>query len=70
MKKRTYSIRSVRRTKQYRIERISRLGQCELKILWSNMNLLKEGLDDMLGCIEQELNSRAKMQVPNKVIAA
>jgi hypothetical protein len=63
MKRRTYSIRSIRRTKQYRVNKVGKLGDRELEIFWNNMSLLKEGMEEMLGMTEQELGSRATKPV-------
>lgn len=68
MKKRTYSIRSIRRTKQYRADKVGKLSDRELKIFWNNMSLLKEGMEEMLGMIEQELGSRANTPITHATI--
>lgn len=68
IKKRTYSIRSIRRTKQYRADTVGKLSDRELKIFWNNMSLLKEGMEDMLGMIEQELGSRANTPITDATI--
>ena len=68
MKKKTYSIRSIRRTRKYRSAKVGKLSDRELKIFWNNMSLLKEGTEDMLGMIEQELGSRAKTPMTHAII--
>ena len=68
MKKRTYSIRSIRRTKQYRNDKVGKLGDRELEIFWNNMSLLKEGMEEMLGMIEKELGSRANRPITHATI--
>lgn len=68
MKKRTYSIRSIRRTKQFRADKVGKLSDRELKIFWNNMSLLKEGMEDMLGIIEQELGSRVNPPISHATL--